>query len=313
MQVTKAADAGTPIQADAHELAQINLWSRKKLGAEEVYAFCVRLCDNEVDRDGERFPEATLEALAGLFVGKSGVFDHQWSAKGQAARIYRTQVIREEGALTSAGDGYCWLKGYAYMLRTAGNKDLIAEIEGGIKKEVSVGCAVERSVCSICGADMRDRKKCTHEKGSTYGGKLCWAELTGATDAYEWSFVAVPAQKNAGVVKGMKGGKHVKLKDFLKQEPEYLAQLQQLEAEAEAGRRYLGSLRAEVQRLGGLCEPGLNSNVLERISERLDAEELEAIRKNYESRLDTLYPPNTQLTYRGDRNESGQDDGAFLI
>ena len=31
------------------------------------------------------------------------------------------------------------------MVRTQGNRDLIAEIEGGIKKEVSVGCAVERA------------------------------------------------------------------------------------------------------------------------------------------------------------------------
>ena len=69
--------------------------------------------------------------------------------------------------------------------------------------------------------------------------------------------MAVPAQKKAGVVKGMRGGKNMELKKFLEREPEYLKELERLEAEAETGRRYLGALRAEVLRLGGLCEPNL--------------------------------------------------------
>ena len=130
-----------------------------------------------MDRDWERFDTAALNTLGDLFVGKSGIFDHQWTAEGQTARIYRTEVVREPAQATAAGDGYCWLKAWAYLLRTEKNADLIAEIEGGIKKEVSVGCAVERAVCSICGEDHNDRTKCRHVKGRTYNGKLCWADL----------------------------------------------------------------------------------------------------------------------------------------
>ena len=148
------------------ELSAINTFTKRALGADEVYTFAVRLCDNEVDRDGERFPRATLEELAELFVGKSGIFDHEWSAKGQAARIYRTEVVEEEGAC-SAGEGRCYLKGYAYMLRGGANDALIAEIEGGIKKEVSVGCSVAHCRCSVCGEEMG---KCAHRKGERYGG-----------------------------------------------------------------------------------------------------------------------------------------------
>lgn len=79
-------------------LEDINRLSRASLSAEEVYVFSLCLCDNEVDRDQERFPEKTLEQLAPLFVGKSGLFDHSWSARGQAARLYRTEVVREPGA-----------------------------------------------------------------------------------------------------------------------------------------------------------------------------------------------------------------------
>ncbi len=51
-------------------------------------------------------------------MGKSGIFDHRWSAGGQTARIYRTEVVREEGIRTALGEPACYLKGYAYMVRT---------------------------------------------------------------------------------------------------------------------------------------------------------------------------------------------------
>lgn len=105
---------------------------------------------------------------------------------------------------SEAGEPGCYLKGYAYMLRTQENEGLIAEIAGGIKKEVSVSCAVSRCVCSICGHDIHDRGLCSHVKGRTYEGKRCIARLADPTDAFEWSFVAVPAQPRAGVVKGFR-------------------------------------------------------------------------------------------------------------
>ena len=164
------------------ELEAVNRFAKTVLTEEQVYIFSVRLCDNEVDRDLERFAAEALETLGELFVGKSGIFDHQWSARGQTARIYRTEMVREPSRVTVAGDPYCWLKGWAYLLRTEKNADLIAEIEGGIKKEVSVGCSVARRVCSICGAEAGT---CTHEKGRTYGEQLCFTELREPTDAYE--------------------------------------------------------------------------------------------------------------------------------
>ena len=197
-EICKAAAVKAIGEAGQEDLALIHALARRELGADEVYTFAVRLCDNDIDRDYERFDETALEQLAPLFVGVSGVFDHQWSARGQAARIYRTQVVREDGVRTQDGRPYCYLKGWAYMVRTRENEGLIAEIDGGIKREVSVGCSVERVVCSVCGQDLAD---CPHQKGEHYEGQLCHGILTGATDAYEWSFVAVPAQRKAGVMK----------------------------------------------------------------------------------------------------------------
>ena len=294
MRVTKQAEAGSGFVVDEQELKLINEWSRKELSAEEVYAFGVRLCDNEIDRDGERFTEQTLKELAELFVGKSGVFDHQWSAKGQAARIYRTEVVREEGQVTGMGDTACYLKGYAYMLRTEGNRDLIAEIEGGIKKEVSVGCAVGRRACSICGGEPGE---CEHVKGERYDGKLCCVELTDAVDAYEWSFGAVPAQRKAGVVKGFAVGEE---------------ELEQLKKEAAMGRRYLASLRREVARLGGLAQENLDAAMLRSVTAKLDEHELLALKGAFEEQVRKIYPMEPQLTESGEF-ETPERDRAFLI
>ena len=63
------------------DMILINRLSRAELTPEQVYTFALRLCDNEIDRDWERFDEEALDILSGLFVGKSGIFDHNWSAE----------------------------------------------------------------------------------------------------------------------------------------------------------------------------------------------------------------------------------------
>ena len=87
MRVVKETVGGGDTPVAAQDLERIGALARKPLRQEELYTFSVRLCDNEIDRDFERFPAQTLEQLAPMFVGKAGIFDHQWSAQGQAARI----------------------------------------------------------------------------------------------------------------------------------------------------------------------------------------------------------------------------------
>lgn len=275
------------------ELAYINQFARTALTEEQVYVFSVRLCDNEVDRDFERFDTAALERLGELFLGKSGIFDHQWSAKGQTARIYRTEVVREAARVTTAGDGYCWLKGWAYLLRTEKNADLIAEIEGGIKKEVSVGCSVAKRVCSVCGAE---EGCCQHVRGQMYGDRLCFTELREPVDAYEWSFVAVPAQREAGVVKrfGQEGGEAALLRK-----------------QAALGRKYLQELRKEVVRLAMLADDGLDGSVLGKAMDRLEEPELLELKRGYEVQAARRFPAAPQL--RRKCAEERGDETVFLV
>ena len=274
---------------DESELALINALARRELGADEVYTFALRLCDNDIDRDFERFDDGTLDELATMFVGVSGVFDHQWSARGQTARIYRAEVVGGDGTLTADGRPCRFLKGWAYMMRTEENASLIAEIDGGIKREVSVGCEVKQVICSVCG---RPLEECPHEKGEEYGGQVCHGVLTGAADAYEWSFVAVPAQRRAGVIKS--AGRR-------------------LEDEARLGRKYLKSLRHEMVRLAGIAEPEAGHALLEKVAGKLDEEELLGLIKVYREKADRLLGPQVQLSYGKDAVPREIADGAFLI
>ena len=306
--IKKQSSGVAAATVSAEDLAAINAFAQKQLQADEVYTFAIRLCDNEVDRDFERFDEKCLHELGELFVGKSGLFDHSWSAQGQTARIYRTEVIREEGQKTEAGETYCWLKGWAYMLRTEKNKELMQEIEGGIKKEVSVGCSVGKRVCSICGSEGG----CQHVSGKRYGGKLCYVTLSEAKDAYEWSFVAVPAQKAAGVVR--KGKKTMELKAWVAGSGEEALekQLLQLEKEAALGRSYLKGLREEVGRLAALADSDLDGAVFAAITARLEEQELLELKRVYQRRVDESYGVSgAQL---GERGRTGGCSGeAFLV
>lgn len=192
---------------DKKTLAKINSFTRREFKEEELYVFPITLCDNEIDRDLERFSDAALDKMRQLFIGKTGIFDHNPIAGNQEARIYDTEVVADDSRRTSDGRPYKYLKGMAYMVRTDANKDLISEIDAGIKKEVSVSCSSAKRTCSICGTDSY-KEGCEHRKGKEYDGKICHYILDDITDAYEWSFVAVPAQINAGVTKKYeKGGK----------------------------------------------------------------------------------------------------------
>lgn len=200
--VTKGAHVEKMAVTDT-EMEKINRFAIEPLTAEDVFIFKVAVCDNEVDRDFEVFPRESLEKMAALFVGKTIIKDHSAQADHQVARIYSTEVADGHGT-TKNGESYAQLVASCYMVRTDGNKDLITEIQSGIKKEVSVGCSIKKAVCSICGMDNR-QGYCKHFHGREYDGQLCYFKLEEPSDAYEVSFVAVPAQPAAGVIKSYTG------------------------------------------------------------------------------------------------------------
>ena len=84
------------------DLEAIGAFTRRAFAPEELYVFSVVLCNNDVDRDHEKFTRRALEELGALFVGKTGIFDHSMKSGDQAARIYATAVV--PGSSTKASD-----------------------------------------------------------------------------------------------------------------------------------------------------------------------------------------------------------------
>ena len=296
MDIRKGTEILSGGQPTAVQLEAINALAKARLNGEQVYVFAVRLCDDQVDRDGERFDTAALPALAKLFIGKTGIVDHQWSADKQVARIFETQVVQEQGV--------SYIKAWAYIRRGGANEETIADIEAGIKKEVSVGCAMGRAVCSVCGSEYGT---CGHLKGESYEGKVCCAILQEPVDAYEFSFVAVPAQKEAGVLKGFGTGK--KLKE-LAEEFGVQKEYQQLCRQAELGKRYEKQIQDEVVRLGLTLDLGVAEPVLRNLTKTAAAEDLLALKEALEGRVNEMLPVTCQLM---GRRETAEVESGFLI
>ena len=298
MEIKKATEAVSSGVPTVMQLEAINAQAKAKLTGDQVYVFSLRLCDDGIDRDFERFDTAALPGLAKLFIGKTGIVDHKWSTDAQVARIFAAEVVKEEGV--------SYIKAWAYIRKGGHADEVIADIEAGIKKEVSVGCAMGYSICSVCGSEYGT---CGHQKGEYYDGQLCCAILKEPVDAYEFSFVAVPAQRDAGVLKGMGAGKRTlkELAESFGAQAEYRA----LFKEAELGRRYKKQIQDDVVRLCLALELGADEPTLRAIVEKAGAEELLKLQKALDERLAESLPAVTQLggTFRnGEIVESG-----FLI
>lgn len=194
------AKSSTPGADNARDMVMINKLSQRELAPEEVFTFRLHTCDNDVDRDTDAFTIDALVELSAFLDGKTILSDHAHRTENQVARIYRTDVEDIPGGATKTGDQLVRLVAHCYMPRTEANKEFITSIEAGIRKEASIGCSVSAYLCSICGKNQLEAP-CGHRKGQQYDGKLCYHKLAGITDAYEVSFVAVPAQRRAGVIK----------------------------------------------------------------------------------------------------------------
>lgn len=220
--VVKAANI-QPLEITDADLKKINKYALSPLTADEVFIFKATMADNEqeTDRNFMPFNLKALQDLRKLYPGRTMLKDHNRSADNQIARVYDTELIQDASKMTSLGELHTELVGKIYMVRTESNKDLIAEIKGGIKKEVSTSTVPEKMICSICGTDnMKDYcrhwpgREYTVDDGSAKGTKKrCSMLLHGAKEAYELSFVAVPAQPHAGTHKSIGFAKPISAAD----------------------------------------------------------------------------------------------------
>ena len=202
----------SPLEITDADLRKINKYTLNPVSADDVFIFKATIADNEQDdRNYMPFNLKALQDLKKLYPGKTMLKDHRRVADNQIARIYDTELVQDANKQTELGELHTELVAKIYMIKTDSNKDLISEIVGGIKKEVSTSTVPEKMICNICGVDnMKDW--CRHYPGYEYdvadntgksAKRRCKMLLHGAKEAYELSFVAVPAQPRAGTHKSI--------------------------------------------------------------------------------------------------------------
>ncbi len=297
----------TPLQDDFDKIRQ---FTRKEFTADELYIFSLILCNNDIDRDYEKFSVSALNELAKLFIGKTGIRDHSMKAADQTARIFDTWVEKLPNRKTADGEDFYVLRAKAYMVRSEENKSLITEIEAGIKKEVSVSCSMALSTCSVCGKS-RKNSGCSHINGRKYGGKTCFSILSNAADAYEWSFVAVPAQREAGVTKSFnieKGDSDMTdIKKCLstedeqivlsnKQAKEICSYIEEREELAALGEEYKKSLIKELVSLCAKTVPQMDLKVFGGVAAVMTTKELLSFKNAFEKQQAVKNMPTPQLS-----------------
>ncbi len=293
--------------AAADELELINKYTIRPFEENEVFCFTLTLCDNEIDRDYERFTVDALIKLSAMFEGKTGITDHNMKTDNQTARIFKTWIEESEDEITSTGEKYTCLKARAYMPLTPKNEEIVAQIESGIKKETSISCSVSSMTCSVCGADAR-KKGCKHRTGEIYSGKLCHTVLDSPADAYEWSFVAVPAQPRAGVTKAFEAADGMTLSQIKEKSCGYdsitlstaafgklTEKIAELEALAKDAQLYRNDLEQRVIRLAAMAVPSLNEDEFANICKSLTAAQLATLEKSFTHSASKLYPIRPQF------------------
>lgn len=306
--------AGNPTDED---MTLINKYSLRELGKDEVFCFSVILCDNDIDRDFECFDEDALRTLEKLFVGKTGILNHSMKSEDQSCRTYKTQLIRDNTRQTLIGEPYMYLKAWCYTVRSDKNESLIKDIESGIKKEVSISCASQRKICSICNCE-----KCNHISGKIYGGEYCHKTIKDITDAYEWSFVAVPAQRNAGVTKSFKKEKTMEniLKSIreeksltlneneLKKLSSYMDNLKSMSAD---GEKYRKALVKDAKKNFAITLPALDSECVGELLKNISTDTLENLCCSLEKQVREKLPPVSQLYTEENKNNNSNNEFKF--
>ena len=76
---------------DKSVLDKINKFSQTELEENQIFVFNVILCDNDIDRDFERFSDDALEQLKSLFIGKTGISDHNPKSSKEPKREVRAE------------------------------------------------------------------------------------------------------------------------------------------------------------------------------------------------------------------------------
>ena len=146
-------------------------------------------------------------------------------------------------------------------------------------------------------------------------------------DAYEWSFVAVPSQKLAGVTKSAQiigkendmdsiMGKLELRKGVTLSQSEcmrLLSYIDNLKQSAKDGVYYRDSLTAEVVKLSATVQPEISRETMESVAKTMTVSQLNEFKKAFEKKKNDTVAPVLQLGNRKNNKKDTVSNGQFTI
>lgn len=180
------------------DLGRINSYALEPLNAEDVYVRRMHLCNNQVDRSFERFTERNLRQITKSIVGKSVMLGHDYRGAPQG-RFFDASVEKTDGVAHAVPE--------FYVVRAAPSAaEAIAQIDGGVWKDVSVGFNYEAMQCDLCGGDYLDFNACQHLAGEAYPkDQLADFDRGGFEPVHDGKDVVATANYGTGQVEGLEG------------------------------------------------------------------------------------------------------------
>lgn len=159
---------GEPGEAEWETIKRLMV-KADKFKKEDIASYEVKLANNQVDRDNERFHEDVLRSFQKSLVGKAFLIGHTWGPPGRG---------RFFAAAVETIDGVMWLLGKFYLLKNY-NQELIDHVDAGIWNWVSIGFRVPKRVPIY---DSNDSEKIKYwelqntdkDEAEAFEGSLVW-------------------------------------------------------------------------------------------------------------------------------------------
>ena len=148
----------SPSEPTDEQLAKINQFTRREFKADELYVGQLRLSNNCIDRDNERFSEEVLQRFVSTTLRKTMLFDHEHRVKDCAIGKFfdvQLEVVPLQQAIAEVGEELVLPEGKAdvwfhspwFYIPVAGidPKDIV-KIDAGIYDFGSIGFRAESLV-----------------------------------------------------------------------------------------------------------------------------------------------------------------------
>jgi hypothetical protein len=333
----KAASAGA--ECTPEMLLKINSYALTALTADQVFVRKFLMAHNCIDRDNECFPSDMLDQFAATMPGKSMLEGHdrrsrpcgKWfdAATEEMTPEQFKSITGVEPRLPDAATSCKVLWSWGYMLKTPGNDELIAAVDGGICDHCSIGFAA---------ADLTAVRKDPNGPAQYY-------QYASPGEALEGSLVWLGAQPGATAQKSLneqdptgKGEKTMKvivaalvglgikaLTETATEEQiaegiktladESAAKIKALEPLAADGAAYRKDLVADAVKFGALIdEVPVDAEAQKKEADFLATfpiDRLKMLRDKYEAKAREKFPTHSLFVGKdqGDREQHGKEAG----